>query len=548
VAGRDQPGPGTFARLKLRVLANGFRGQPMKIVVFVLGGLGGLWFAAFGFLGATLSGLPDNPELATIVPAFGGGLLVFGWLFVPLVWTGVDESLDPARFALFPLRRRTLISGLFVAALIGIPALATLVASGGLVIGAARRGGALAAVAELIAVLLGLVLCVVVSRAVTSAFSSLLRSRRTRDLAAVGLAVLAALLGPLQIGVLGTVQRTGAGQLERIAEVVGWTPFGAPYLIGFDVAVGGYAAAFGRLVLTLVVLGLLFRWWASSLESAMLGATASSGGRERRGAAGGAVAQLFPRLLGRLPHNGFGALVARESRYWWRDPRRRASLITVSVLAVVTPLIGNISSFLEGEQGPQAPASLTVGAMMLMGSLAAVALANQFGFDGTAYAAHLVAGVPGRRELAARATAFSLYVVPLLAVASMVVAAVTGRLELFPAMLGGVLAVYGAGLVVNLGVSIFAAYALPENSNPFAINTGSGTAKSLFAFLAMFGALVASAPVVIAALLIDGALTWLLLPVGVGYGAGAVWLGVYILGDVLDRRAPQVLAAVTPRR
>ena len=33
--------------------------------------------------------------------------IVLGWLFLPLVFFGVDESLDPARFALLPLRRRT---------------------------------------------------------------------------------------------------------------------------------------------------------------------------------------------------------------------------------------------------------------------------------------------------------------------------------------------------------------------------------------------------------------------------------------------------------
>ena len=47
---------------------------------------------------------------------------MLGWLFLPLVFFGVDESLDPARFALLPLRRRTLIAGLLTAALIGVPA------------------------------------------------------------------------------------------------------------------------------------------------------------------------------------------------------------------------------------------------------------------------------------------------------------------------------------------------------------------------------------------------------------------------------------------
>ena len=85
---------------------------------------------------------------------------MLGWLLLPLVFFGVDETLDPARFALLPLPRRTLVTGLFAAALIGVPALAVLSRSSGLVltaavarwpvgaavvaaVGVARRGAAL---------------------------------------------------------------------------------------------------------------------------------------------------------------------------------------------------------------------------------------------------------------------------------------------------------------------------------------------------------------------------------------------------------------------
>ena len=51
---------------------------------------------------------------------------MLGWLLLPLVFFGVDETLDPARFALLPLRRRTLVTGMLAAALVGVPAVATL--------------------------------------------------------------------------------------------------------------------------------------------------------------------------------------------------------------------------------------------------------------------------------------------------------------------------------------------------------------------------------------------------------------------------------------
>lgn len=545
VGGAATPSLRLFARLKLRMLANGFRGQTWRVVLFVLGGLAGLWFAGVGFLVTTLSGLDDPPELAVLIPAFGGATLVFGWLFIPLVWAGVDETLDPARFALLPLSRRTLVGGLLVAALLGVPAMVTLLASSGLIVGAAQRGGVAAALAELIGVGLGLLLCVTLSRAVTSAFASLLRARRTRDLAAVMLALLAALLGPLQIAIIVALQHAKIDQVVRIARVLGWTPLAAPYLLGSDAADGAYGAAAGRLVIGAGTVALLLWWWSRSLESAMVGAVSGGTARARRELAGGPVAQLFPRPLAGLPRTPYGALVAREARYWWRDARRRASLITLGVVGVFVPLTTSFSSSYGG--GPPSPALVTW-TMLFVGSLAAVTLANQFGMDGTAYAANVIAAVPGRVELRARVVAYSLYALPLLVVVATLGAFVTGQPARLTAMLGGLLAVYGTGLAVNLFVSILGAYALPETSNPFAVNTGAGLTKSLLAFLGMVSAIAAAAPVAVAAILVGGFWSWLALPVGVAYGLGAVALGVYLAGDLLDRRAPELLTAISPAR
>lgn len=546
-----------FARLKLRVLGNGLRGQPWRIVLFVVGALFGLWFALGGFFLLAAPGLTDNADLAVVVPAFTGGGLVLAWLLLPLVFFGVDETLDPARFALLPLPRRTLVAGLLIAAMLGIPALAVLGATSGLVLGAAAQGGWPAALAQAAGVVAGLVLCVAASRAVTSAFATMLRSRRVRDLAAVGLALMAALLGPLQVALLAALHHADAHRLVGPARVLGWTPLAAPYTVGTDVAEGrGWAVPVKLAIAALAVAGLL-AWWSASLESAMVGAADSGGPRVRaraggdaRAARGGSVAQLFPRALRWLTRDQYGAIVAREARYWWRDARRRANLITIAVVGVFVPLVVSLSnSQVSDTVHRTTPASLTL-SMLFVGVYAAVLQANQFGFDGTAYAAHLVAGVPGRVELRARATAVSAYLVPTLAVIGLLVGVIAGHLGWLPTMLGGVLAAYGAGLAVNQFVSILGGFAMPESSNPFAMNAGRGMAKGLLGFVSMLATLALTSPFLIGAVLLgDTALwTWLALPVGVGYGLGALVLGVYIAGDVLDRRGPELLLAVSPRR
>ncbi|MFF0368804.1 MULTISPECIES: ABC transporter permease [unclassified Micromonospora] len=544
-----------FLRLKLRVMGNSFRGQGWRIAMFIGGALVGLWFAASGFFLFAVPGMTDNGRYAMLVAAGGGGLLVLGWLLLPLVFFGVDETLDPARFALLPLPRRTLVVGLFSAALVSVSALAMLIATFGLVLTAWTLGGWSAGVVAVVGVVAGLLLCVAASRAVTSAFASMLRSRRVRDLAAVLLAVTAALLGPLQIFGLAALRETDWDRLTGVATVIGWTPFGAPWTAGIDMAQGRVWAAPVKLLITVVALGALLAWWSRSLESAMVGAVSSGRAPVRRGAAGGAVAQLFPRITGRMRRDRFGALVAREARYWWRDARRRANLITIAVVGIFVPVMTNLggAGFVEGEQGmtmsaaDSSPVLVTI-SMLFVGVLASVTLANQFGFDGSSYAANVVAGVPGRVELRARMTAFSLYVLPMLTVVAVALSLLLGHPGWIGLTAGSMVATYGAGLAVSSFVSVLGAYSLPETSNPFAMNTGAGMAKGLLTLLAMVVAAVAGVPMVVAAALLDDAWLWLALPVGAAYGLGAALLGAYLAGDVLDRRQPELLATVTPRR
>ncbi|MFJ6199476.1 ABC transporter permease [Micromonospora sp. NPDC092111] len=546
--------PRHFVRLKLRVMGNNFRGQGWRIALFVIGVLVGLWFAAGGFLAFAAPGFADEPRYALMVAAFGGGLLVLGWLLLPLVFFGVDETLDPARFALLPIPRRTLVTGLFAAALAGVPVLAVLLAAAGLVVSAALLGGPAAGAVAALGVIAGVLLCVAASRAVTSAFATMLRSRRVRDLAAVLLAVLAALLGPLQIVVLAALRTADWDRLVGAARIVGWTPFGAPWTIGLDVAEGRAWAVPVKLLITALTIGALLVWWSRSLESAMVGAASAAPAKGRRAPSGGAVAQLFPRAVGWARRDRFGALVARECRYWWRDARRRANLITIAVVGIFVPVMVNVggAGFTADAEGFRAtgdpsPVLLSL-SMLFVGVLASVTLANQFGFDGSAYAANVVAGVSGRLELRARMTAFSTYVLPMLGVVALVITGVLGRPGWFGVAAGALLAAYGTGLAINGFISVLGAYALPETSNPFAMNTGAGLAKSLLTLLSMVGSAVAAVPMVVAAALLGDVWLWLALPIGAGYGVGAAWLGSYLAGDVLDRRMPELLATVTPRR
>jgi ABC-2 type transport system permease protein len=126
----------------------------------------------------------------------------------------------------------------------------------------------------------------------------------------------------------------------------------------------------------------------------------------------------------------------------------------------------------------------------------------------------------------------------------------TGSVRTLPAGVGVLAASFGASVAVAALLSVLVPYALPETTNPFAMSSGSGSAKGLLALLALLGTLALTVPVVVASLLLSGLAVgpWIVLGIGLGYGLGAAWLGTYIAGDVLERRGPEILIAVTPRR
>jgi ABC-2 type transport system permease protein len=524
----------TFVRLKLRLTVNGLRGQTWRVALFVLGIVMAALLAVGGYAIFAIPGLLDDQRPAQILITLGGAGIVLGWLFLPLVFFGIDESLDPARFALLPLNRRTLIGGLFVASMAGIPAVATLLATLGTVDSATRLGGPAAGLAQLVGVVLGLLLCAAISRSVTSAFATGLRSRRARDLATVLLAVAAALIGPLQIFALAGAQNADWDRVAQVARVVGWTPFGAPYSLGLDVAAGRAWAVPVKLVIVGVsILGLLW-WWSATLERAMLGtASTRASSRARTSVQRSPVDRLVFRWL---PQTRFGALVSRELRYWWRETRRRASLITLSVVGVFLPVMLSLTG--GGASG----------VLFFVGALPAIGLANQFGFEGSAYAANITAGVPGKVEIQSRVAACTVCVFPLLVVIAVTVGVVSGEPAGLFSSLGILLASYGIALAVVLPVSVRAAYALPDSTNPFAMSSGGGTAKGLLTFAALFTSVVATLPLQLAAFLVPDLWRWIGLPAGVLYGGAAYLVGARLAGGMLDRRMPELLAAVTPNR
>jgi ABC-2 type transport system permease protein len=303
-------------------------------------------------------------------------------------------------------------------------------------------------------------------------------------------------------------------------------------------------------VLTLVAFGLLLWWWSRTLESAMLGASSDSGSvKTVKAGGGGAVAALFPRALREVfPPNPFGAIVARESRSWWRDARRRAALISIMMASAVLLIALHFASRSAGGSTEQLNIPFSF-AVTTAGTLGGMLLANQFAYDGSAYASHLLARVPGQVELRARAVALAVVTLPVQIAVTVAVTLLAGTPELIPAGLGLLATGFGSAVAAASLLSVLAAYPMPESTNPFALNSGGGSAKGMLAMVAIFGTLIISTPMGVAAFFLTGSAgAWLVFALGLGYGLGAARIGTIIAGDLIDRRGPELLIAVTPRR
>ena len=110
--------------LKLRLLRNALRQSAWRIVGVVLATAYGLFLVALavvGMIALRFTGVAVGPDVVVV----GLSALTLGWTLVPLLASGMDDTLDPGRFALLPLRARELLPGLVASSLVGVPGVAT---------------------------------------------------------------------------------------------------------------------------------------------------------------------------------------------------------------------------------------------------------------------------------------------------------------------------------------------------------------------------------------------------------------------------------------
>ena len=514
----------TLVKLRFLLLANGLRKSPLQIVAVVLGGLYGLFLLVTAVAGLVLlRGAPV--DLARTVVVLAGAATILGWTFLPVLTAGIDQTVDTARLAPFPVKLNTLVLALAVSGVLGVPGIVTTIAALATVVTWSRDP--LSALAAAVSAVIGVLTAVVGSRMLAALASRVGAGRRAREARTLLVFLPLMLLGPI-IFLVSDALRNVSGVLPVIATVVGWTPFGAAWAVPADVASGDFAKAGLELLIaiaTLVAFVALWRWGlARALERPARAADAKA---SRRGSG----------LFGVFPGTPTGAVAARALTYWYRDPRYAQSLVTIPVVPALL--------FFWGGFGDNLAILVWVGPVVAV--LLSMSIYTDVSYDNTAFALHLQTGVSGLADRVGRVVALATFAVPVTLLLLVGSVAISNTWQLLPGLLGITIGLLLSGFAVSSLISGRFTFAVPApGDSPFKARPGGGFSLmvSTFASWAILGVLVL--PELILALIgfaTDNlVLGFTSIAVGVALGSALLTFGVRLGGRILDRRGPELLA------
>lgn len=194
-------------------------------------------------------------------------MLALGWAVMPLFFPSGDETLDPTRLVMLPLRPQPLVRALLVASLVGVGPLFTLCLLTGSVISVAH--GATAWVTAVVGVVLALLVCVALARAVAAANIRLLSSRKGRDLAVLSGLVVAVGAQLVNFGAQRLGSSGGLSALDPAADVLRWVPPASAIGAVDSASEGSYGSAVVQLALCGAALAGLLALWSRHLTRLM---------------------------------------------------------------------------------------------------------------------------------------------------------------------------------------------------------------------------------------------------------------------------------------
>ncbi|MER7664705.1 transporter [Streptomyces sp. NPDC096193] len=520
-----------FVRLKLALLRNGLRQSSTRTAAFVASLVVTLLLAAGQLLGLILlRGTDHAASLVVLLTA----VLALGWAVMPLFFPSGDETLDPTRLVMLPLRPQPLVFALLAASLVGIGPLFTVC----LVVGSAiaLAHGAFAVLVAVVAVPLALLVCVALARTVAAGNIRLLTSRKGRDLALLSGLVIAVGIQVVNFGAQRLGESGGLSALDPAAGIVRWIPPASAVAAIDSASDGSYAVALEQLALSVVALFVLLWSWQRSLTKLMTapdGSTLAAASEPTRKESSTGLHRL-------LPEGRTSTVMQRSLRYVWRDPKTKAAWVTALAIGLIVPVFNAL-------QGTGSLYFACFAAGML-----GIQMYNQFGQDTSAFwmvAQTISSTKDAYAELRARALALLVVTLPYTALVTVLTAALLGNWRALPEVMGLSFALLGAMLATGAVSSARFPYSIPQDSAYKNVAPGQAGLAWISIFGGMISAAVLCAPVIALTVWMHAAnresSLWVLLPAGAVYGLLIGWAGVRVAAPQTANRLPEILSAVS---
>ena len=523
---------GVFASLKWRLVTSRLRATRGATRIGIIAGLV-ILLGLLVLVTVSIASLRVAPQYAVPIITTVFTMQLVGWVVAPLLAFGVDETVDPARFALLPIRPQTLQRGLLTTSLIGYFPVANMI----MLIGTAIALGVPWSVlpVAVVCVAVQLLLCVVLSRAASTSMSALMSSRRGRDLGmAVGLVTFL-----LYMGFVAVINNPGDGNaletgVMAVASALQWTPPGALATLPQLVASGQWAHVAVAAIIALVALALAWWWWSVALLRSLTTAPSTTAGSSPagHGPAGTAVG---------VGVNGTMRVVAGRDRVLlWRDPMRRMPWLMLAVLTVVWPFL-------------MVPGKGALFAVALGAVFCGAQAGNQYGVEGSGLWLHLQTitdRVRARGEVLGHVLTALIPGTVVVLIAIAIQAAVRDDYDKIPAALGLCFAAMLGSLAAASYLSAVMPYAQPQSRKSlFASSVPGQKGRTTLAGLGLIvGGMVAALPAgaaVVLSLTVSPVWGWVALIIGPVVGLALLLVAARLTANRYLEQATEIFAVIS---
>lgn len=462
-----------ITKLSWRLLFNRLRGNVWAIVGTVFGALYGLFIIVSFFLAAIGLRITADLQLSASITVFAAAVIGIIWIIVGLV-KGIDSAIEPERFALLPLTRRQLSTGILLAnicSVTGITIALTLVTTWII-----WSHSVITLIAAVIATPIALLLWVLLSRLVADALNGGNVDRGKKELITLVLMVTLS-FGGLIVGFVSKLIADAVfnfaddpeglvNAVHSAAGYVQWIPFASPFAFVMQVAEGNFTLAVLHLLLSgLYIVGAYVLWSrgvASRLTSPRLTAASKDIKHDSF------VQRIFPLTP-------VGAIATRKLIYQLRDNRQRLNAIVTFLLPVALGLFYYFLGIFPANDFFVYLPLLMVLTVTSVGLL-------EFAYDGESLTYDIAVGVKGKTDRQGRLIALLTLYLPMAALATLIIAAVTQQWAHFVPALIVIVSFVAVGLALGLFFSpIFPGSAPSIDDSPF----GKGSSGGIHSLIVM---------------------------------------------------------------